>query len=96
MAERRRSSKPLSQIKIARERIAILIAEAEKADAQFSKRYVRLAKKIGMRYNVRLPPKAKRMFCKYCFAKLTHGWRIKNKVRYTTCKSCGRTVRFPF
>ena len=94
---RRRSNKPLSQIKIARERMAILIAEAQSTkDFTLSKRYIELAKKIGMRYNVRLPKKAKRVFCKYCFAKLEHGWRTKKGIRYIKCSSCGRTIRFPF
>ena len=93
---RSRNNKPLEQIKIAKERIAILIAEAEKTDnEQLAKRYVELAKKIGMRYNVRLPPSSRRKFCKYCFSKLTYGWRTKKGIRYIKC-ACGKTLRFPF
>ena len=94
---RRRSTKPLSQIKIAKERIAILIDEAEKTDDEkLAKRYVELAKKIGMRYNIRLSPSTKRKFCKYCHARLLSGWRTKKGIKYIACKSCSKTIRFPF
>ena len=94
---RRRSAKPLAQIKIAKERMAILIAEAEKTDdPKMAKRYVELTKKIGMRYNVRLPKQTKRYFCKYCHVRLLSGWRTKNGIKYIICKSCGKTIRFPF
>jgi len=94
---RRRSTKPLEQIKIAKQRIAILHEEAKTtADPVLQKRYIQLAKKIGMRYNVRLPRAAKRSFCKYCFAALKYGWRTKNSIRYTKCQSCGKAARFPF
>ncbi len=95
--QRSRSNKPIEQIKIAKERIAILLDEAEKTDEPvLQKRYVELAKKIGMRYNVRLPSSAKRKFCKYCYARLLSGWRTKKGIRYIVCKGCGKTIRFPF
>ncbi len=95
--QRRRSAKPIDQIKIAKERIAILLLEAEKSGSPLlQKRYVELAKKIGMRYNVRLPRSAKRNFCKFCNAPLTTGWRTKKGIRYNVCKNCGKTIRFPF
>ncbi|MBI4162290.1 MAG: RNAase P [Candidatus Aenigmarchaeota archaeon] len=96
-SRRSRNTKPIEQIKIAKERIAILISEAEKVNEEkLSKRHVELAKRIGMRYNVRLPKAAKRKFCKYCNTRLITGWRTKKGMRYNVCKSCGRTIRFPF
>src|SRR3989338_485217 len=49
--------KPEYQVKIAKERIAILFDEARKTAASepdLAKRYMLLAKRIAMRYNVRL------------------------------------------
>ena len=60
----KRREKPEEQIKIAKERIAILFKEADK-EPDMAKRYMKLAKKIGMRYNVRLGS-LKRRFCKEC------------------------------
>jgi len=92
-----RRGKPPDQVKIARERINLLLDYAIKEkDEKLSKRYVYLAKRIGMRYNVKMPAGSKRSFCRYCFARLTTGWRTKRGVIYTTCESCRKTIRYPF
>ena len=67
--QRGRGQKPTYQLGIAKERISILLKLAEKefkTHPERSRRYVQLARKIGMRYNVRLPADAKRRFCKSC------------------------------
>lgn len=94
MAERSRS-KPEWQIKIAKERIGILFDEARKSsDKQLQRRYMQLAKKIGMRFNVRLG-KRKKLFCKHCFyyfgadAKR----RLKNGKLTIVCPGCKRITR---
>lgn len=68
-----RSKKPDWQQDIAKERIQVLFDLAEKEFKKYperSRRYVQLARKIGLRYNVRLPKEIKRSFCKnamdYC------------------------------
>lgn len=97
--ERQRRSKPTYQIKIAKERIAILLDEAEKAHkerADLARRYFHLAKKIGMRYNVDMPRHLKRRFCKYCFSYLSEGWRFKKGRMYIKCKNCKKTIRYPY
>ncbi|MCX6815840.1 MAG: ribonuclease P [Candidatus Aenigmarchaeota archaeon] len=94
-----RRTKPDYQIKLAKERIDILAKEAEKAHAEnpkMARRYYKLAKKIGMRYNVKIPTVVKRKFCKWCFSFLSEGWRLKKGVMRNTCKTCGKHIRYPY
>jgi len=97
MITKKRGSKPIGQLKIAKERINILFDEAKKRP-DFAKRYVKLAKKIGMRYNVRLG-NHKRKFCRYCdsyFTSKNSISRIKGGILKTTCKDCKKINRLPF
>lgn len=92
--------------RIARERIQILFEEAEKAAKEdkfdFANRYVELARKIGMRYNVRIPRELKRKFCKYCHAYLYPGktCRVRidseKKIVKVKCFSCNKTIHYPY
>lgn len=91
-------------IKIAGERIDILFEAAEEeARARRldrSDRYVELARKIGMRYNVRIPRHYKRRFCRHCHAYLqpSKNCRVRMRGRRITvhCDNCGRFVRMPY
>lgn len=94
--------KPEDQIKIAKERIDILFKEAENVVRErpdLAKRYVKLAKKIGMRYNVRLG-KLKRKFCKYCYSFFLPGLTCSQRLRKgritIKCFSCNKTIRYPY
>jgi len=94
--------KPEVQIKIAKERIELLCKEAEKTARErpdLAKRYVRLAKKIGMRYNVRLG-NLKRRFCRHCFSYFIPGktcsQRLRNGKVTIKCFSCNKTIRYPY
>lgn len=94
MPERSRS-KPEWQIKIAKERISILFGEAKKTkDKNLQRRYMRLAKKIGMRYNVRLGSR-KKLFCKHCFYYFGADARrrLKDGKIVVTCPGCKRITR---
>ena len=90
--------------RIAAERIAILFHLAEdegkKDNLARSDRYVDLARKIGMRYNVRLPSEFKRRVCKECHAYMlppkTARVRIGDSRVVTTCLKCGAVMRFPY
>jgi len=102
---RRINRKPEQYIKIAEERIEILFDLAEKEFKQHperSKRYVQLARKIGLRYNVRLPKEIKRKFCKKCNSLLipsvTSKVRIDSKTKAITikCLNCEKTYRYPY
>jgi ribonuclease P protein subunit RPR2 len=101
----RKTKKPHWQQKIAKERIQILLSLAEKEfkkHAERSKRYVELARKIGLRYNVRIPKELKRKFCKNCNSLLIPG--ITSKVRLDSkrkslsikCLKCEKIYRYPY
>ena len=97
---RQDSRKPADQMKIARERIDILFREASVADsAELANAYVRTARKIGMRYNIRLG-RHRRKFCRKCSTYLVHGRTSRTKIGNgfvtTTCLLCGHVSRFPY
>jgi len=61
----KRGKKKLWQVKIAKERIAILLDLAKKQLKKHptrSKRYAQLARKIGLRYNVRFTKEQKKFW----------------------------------
>lgn len=90
--------------RIARERIEILfkLAEEEALKRHFerSKRYVELARKIGMRYNTSLPSYLKRRFCHKCGSFLLPSVncrvRLSKKKITIKCEDCGHRMRFPY
>lgn len=100
MARRRKGE----ERRIARERIERLFrlaeAEALKANDARANRYAGLARRIGMRYNVRLPSEFKRRVCKGCHAYLlpprTARVRVGESRVTTTCLACGTVMRFPY
>ena len=89
--------------RIAKERIEILFDEAKKIysyDPKLSDRYVYLARKIAMKYKVRIPPELKRRFCKHCYSFFMQGKNCrvrtaKGKVVYY-CLNCRKYTRFPY
>ncbi len=97
-----RGRKPEWQKRIARERIEKLFRLADEAashDISLSDRYVEIAKKIGMRYLVRIPKRLKIRMCKYCGGFLKPG--VSASVRVAagsnmlkiTCWRCGKTIK---
>ncbi len=97
-----RGKKPEWQRRIAKERIKILFELAEKefrAHPERSKRYVQLARKIGLRYNIRFSKDLKKKFCKNCNSLLIPGLsskvRIKNKILEVKCLNCNEVYRHP-
>jgi ribonuclease P protein subunit RPR2 len=98
----RGSAKPDWQQKIAKERIEILFDLAEKnldKNLKRSQRYVELARKIGMRYNVRFPKEMKRKFCKNCNT-LLKGTKAKvrteGKSLIIKCQVCNTIYKYPY
>tara|TARA_Y100000310_G_scaffold250395_1_gene256606 strand:- start:6151 stop:6447 length:297 start_codon:yes stop_codon:yes gene_type:complete len=86
--------------KIALERVETLFLEADKVfneDSKLADKYVKNARKISMKVNLRLPKVLKRKFCKYCYSYLKPGVnarvRIKKMVVYT-CFNCKKYMRF--
>jgi len=101
----RHSKKPDWQQKIAKERIDILFNLAEKEfrkHQQRTKRYVELARKIGLRYNVRFSKVLKKRFCKNCNSLLKPGLSSKVRLDKKTktivirCLTCNKIYRHPY
>ncbi|HEC77058.1 MAG TPA: ribonuclease P [Thermoplasmatales archaeon] len=90
--------------KIAIQRIHHLFKQAEKRAFEnrfeLANRYVWLARKIAMRYLVRMPREYKMRYCKHCLSYLLPGKncriRLKKSRIVTTCFNCGKKMRHPY
>ena len=90
-----------SNRKIALERIERLFKLAEKADDKLSDRYVYLARKIAMRYTLKLPENLKKKICHHCYiyfkpARVTIRTNTKNKAIEYTCSDCRKITRYGY
>ncbi len=100
--KRRYSGKPKYQTEMALKRIRELFNQADEVfekKPELADRYVELARKISMKYKVRIPSELKKRFCKHCHRYLIPGKNCtvriaKSRVIYT-CE-CGKHMRFPF
>lgn len=88
--------------KIARERIAILFAQAHDAFAthpDLSDRYVAIARNIAMRQRIRIDRRFRREFCRRCSSFLVPGHSSRVRVRggnvVVTCLRCRQRRRYP-
>lgn len=91
--------------KIALERISILFKMAREVfdnEAKLAQRYVSLARKIGMRYKVRIPIEFRRMICRRCKGFILPGKNCIVRIRQErephlviTCLICGEHTRIP-
>lgn len=74
--------------------------EALRRHAGRARRYVELARRIGMRYNVRVPAPFKRSFCKKCLTFLLPSVSARVRVGpgrvIVTCTACGAVQRYPY
>ena len=100
-----RGRKQESWKRIAKERVEILfnLAESEfRKHPERSKRYVELARKIAMKYNVRLPNDLKVRFCRKCNSYLKPGVNSRVRTRkdkqsvIVTCLVCNHVSRHPY
>jgi len=86
-------------IEISKERIKILFEQAEKTKSQqLANKYVKTARKIAMKLNLRIPREYKRKFCKHCykyFRNKNYRVRTKNKKVVYYCLNCKKYMRFP-
>ena len=94
-----------NQKTIAKERIERLFKQASDVFAKNparAHRYVQLAWKIAMRYNVRVPKELKMRYCRECHSFLVPGKnsivRIASGSKSLTvkCLECGHIARFPY
>ncbi len=89
--------------RLAQERISDLfaLAETEARDARSTlpNRYVALARRIGMRYNVRLLAEYRDLYCRGCSVFWVEGRTVRTRLRVgrqvRTCLVCGRVRRVP-
>ncbi|MGA1822537.1 MAG: ribonuclease P protein component 4 [Thermoplasmatota archaeon] len=103
MQRRGRGKKSRLQLEVASDRIRTLydlaVSRARSGDLILARRYTLLARKIGMRYTVRIPAHLKMITCRSCFVPMipdvTSRTRIRNGRIITTCLECGRIMRHP-
>ena len=91
--------------RIALERIFILFHMAKEVfseEPELAQYYVNLAKKIGMRYKVKLPIELRRMSCKHCKSFIFPGINCRVRLQQRrephvviTCFNCGGFMRIP-
>jgi ribonuclease P protein subunit RPR2 len=87
--------------RLAGERVSDLFALAEsegaRAPSPLADRYVSLARKVGMRYNVRLLPEYRELYCRGCSVYWVEGRTVRTRLRsgrrVRTCLRCGRVRR---
>jgi len=88
-------------VRIARRRVADLFGLAEReskgGDSALADRYVTLARRIGMRYNVRLLGEYRDLYCRTCSAYWVEGRTVRTRFRagrrVRTCLRCGTERR---
>jgi len=73
---------------------------ARSGELDLARRYLSLARRIGMRYTVRIPSRLKRSSCSVCgtplIPNMTSRIRLRNGRRVVTCLECGHIARYPF
>ncbi|HTP54813.1 MAG TPA: ribonuclease P protein component 4 [Thermoplasmata archaeon] len=90
-------------VRIAHERIDDLFALAAREFANgepaLADRYVVLARKVGTRYNVRLLPEYRELYCRACSAYWVEGRTVRTRLRagrrVRSCLACGHERRTP-
>ncbi len=88
-------------VRIALERVRDLFGLAERealvGHPELSDRYVHLARQVGARYNVRLLPEQRELYCRGCSAYWIEGRTVRTRLRsgrrVRTCLRCGRERR---
>jgi len=88
-------------VRIARRRVADLFGLAERESkgghSDLANRYVKLARRIGMRYNVRLLGEYRDLYCRTCSAYWVEGRTVRTRFReghrVRTCLCCGAQRR---
>jgi ribonuclease P protein subunit RPR2 len=90
--------KPISQIKIAKARINFLFKLA-KENHSLSDKYVKIARRIAMKYKIRLSSNLKKRFCKHCHKYSVPGVNCrvrlhKHRLIYY-CLNCRHFMRHP-
>jgi len=91
--------------KLVLERIDTLFSKAEESaerNPDNARRYIELAIKNAMRYNVPVPRKYRMSYCSKCHSYLkagvssTHRTSSKQESLIVKCNECGNIMRFPY
>ena len=97
-----RGRRPKWMIDIAIERMNILFERAEMefiTHPERSHRYTELARKLSMKYNVKIPEKWSRRYCRKCGKFLYYGHnstvRLVNQRVNIICGECGHVMKIP-
>ncbi len=87
--------------KIALERVKILLKEAEETfneNKELANSYIKKARKIAMKVNLKIHSSLKRKFCKHCYSFFVPGKnlrvRTRNKMVVYYCLDCKKFTRF--
>ncbi|MBP2132856.1 ribonuclease P protein subunit RPR2 [Methanomicrobium sp. W14] len=87
---------------LARERIVCLFESAfefYEDNPLLSKKCILHARKISMRYRVKIPKPYNRRYCRKCFSCFIPGVNMTTRINrgkvVVTCKSCGNIRRYP-
>ena len=72
------------------------IFDTARKNTKLSKRYIRLAKKIAMRHNVKMPKELRKKYCRKCYSLFNSGnskIRIKKGFKTIKCMECNSYMR---
>lgn len=91
-------------IRLAHERISNLVGLAEvegrRGQLALATSYLGLARRIGTRYNVRLPIEYRELYCRGCSSFWVEGRTVRTRMRsghrVRSCLVCGRMRRLTF
>ncbi|MBW2964272.1 ribonuclease P [Candidatus Woesearchaeota archaeon] len=99
---RKYQRKPDDNLRIARAHINSLFGQAKEVaskDHALADRYVELARKIAMKFKLRIPSEQKRLFCPHCYRFLIPGKDVRIRVHESRiiyyCSFCKRFWRKP-
>ena len=103
MHDRRSKAPALTQLIDERMQRLFTLARGQLAsNPARARRYVKLARKLGTRYLVRMSPQQKRGFCKQCSVPWVSGETLrirlntKQKTIEYACLACGFVKRIPY
>jgi ribonuclease P protein subunit RPR2 len=98
----RKGRRTREMIEIAKERMQILtdlaVVNMRDRDVEKANRYIDLARRIGMRYNVRFSKGQKRLLCRMCkgilIPDITSKVRLRRGKVNVRCSRCGHVIRY--
>ena len=83
MPKKKYYKKPAKQQQIAKRRIRFLFQEAKsvfKENSALSDKHIKLARRIAMKYKIRLPSELKKRFCRNCRKYLVPGVNCRVRI----------------